>query len=332
MKVLFIGGTGLISTAVSQRAVERDIELHVLNRGNHNDVLPEKVNTILCDINDEKAVRKALKGKHYDAIVDWIAFTEEDVKRDVRLFKDKTDQYVFISSASAYQKPLPKTPVTEDMPLGNPYWEYSENKRRCEEYLFNLNEEGFSVTVIRPSHTYDEHSLILELNSHEHPFTMLHRILERQPLAVPGDGESLWTLTYNYDFAEAFLDVLGNEEAYGEAFHLTANKVYTWNEITKSIFAAVGVKPDIIHIPTELVLKHFPGFEEGLVGDKLHNAVFDNSKIKAIAHNYCSETDYPDVAKRAVGHYMENPELQTVDEEFLKRYDALIEDYLSGSE
>ncbi len=325
MKVLFIGGTGRISTAVSHEAVERGMELYVLNRGRHNEVLPNGAHPIIADINDDEQVKKALEGHTFDVVVDWVAFTVDHIKRDHRLFKDRTDQYVFISSASAYEKPIPKHPITEDIPLANPYWEYSQNKKHCEDHLKTLDGEGFRVTVIRPSHTYDDTSLIFQLKPGAHPFTMLKRMLERKPIVIPGDGETLWTLTYNWDFAGAFLDILGNRDAFGETFHLTSEKIYSWNEITRSIYAALDIEPDILHMPLETILEHFPEFEGELKGDKMANAVFDNAKIKAVAPNYKSETGYPDIAKHAVAHYLSTPEIQTVDEDFMQRYDAMVE-------
>ncbi|MCF7924507.1 MAG: NAD-dependent epimerase/dehydratase family protein [Candidatus Izimaplasma sp.] len=327
MKVLFIGGTGLISTAVSQVALERKIDLYVLNRGNNNDVLPDKVKTIICDINNDEAVKKAIKGHKFDAIVDWIAFTVDHVKRDYRLFKNKTKQYVFISSASAYKKPLPKLPITEDIPLDNPYWQYSQNKKYCEEYLLNINDPDFNVTIIRPSHTYDETLPIFQLSSWKFPFTILNRIIERKPIVLPDDGESLWTVTYNYDFAEGFLDVLGNELAYNDYFHLTSNKVYSWNQIAKFFYEALEIEPNIIHIPSEYILRFFPEVKGELYGDKKDSAVFDNSKIKSIAPNYKSETEYYDIVKIIVKRYLENAELQNIDAEFNQKYDKLIQAY-----
>jgi nucleoside-diphosphate-sugar epimerase len=329
MKILFIGGTGIISTAVSHLAIEKGIDLYVMNRGNNNERLDKEVKTITCDINDEIAVGKALKGHLFDSVVQWIAFTKDQVERDYRLFKGFTKQYVFISSASAYSKPIPKLPITEsEVPLGNPYWEYSENKKKCEDYLLSLNDPNFNVTMIRPSHTYNDSMLILQLNSRKHPFTMLHRMLEKKYVVIPDRGMSLWTLTYNADFAHAFLDVLGNERAYQNFYHLTSDKVYTWERINELICEAADVSPNFIHIPTDFILKHFPEFKPELYGDKKDSAIFDNTKIKAIAPNYKSETHYGDIVKKAVSRFLNNPELQTIDDEFNQRYESLIEDYL----
>ncbi|MFU8793583.1 MAG: SDR family oxidoreductase [Acholeplasmataceae bacterium] len=331
MKVLFIGGTGIISTAVSALAVKRGIELYVLNRGHANDVLPAGVQTLIADMTDEKSVKKVLQGHYFDSIVQWIAFTKEQVERDYRLFKGYTDQYVFISSASAYQKPLPKLPITEaEVPLDNPYWQYSENKKICEEYLLGLKDPNFHVTIIRPSHTYNEKMLISQLNSGKHPYTLINRMLEGKPIIIPDKGLSLWTLTYNADFAHAFVDILGNPDTYEEFYHLTGDKVYTWERINEFICQALDVTPNIIHIPTDFILKHFPEFKGELYGDKKDSTLFDNSKIKSVAPNYRSETEYSDIVKLVVKRFKEHPELQTIDEAFDQRYDACIKDYLSS--
>ncbi|MGM0495566.1 MAG: NAD-dependent epimerase/dehydratase family protein [Bacillota bacterium] len=327
MKVLSIGGTGLISTAVSHLAVKRGIDLYVLNRGNNNDVLPKQVKNIICDINNDEAIKKALKGHKFDVVVDWIAFKVEHVKRDYRLFKNITKQYVFISSASAYQKPIPKLPITEDVPLDNPYWNYSKNKQYCEEYLLSIKDSDFNITIIRPSHTYNDTLLIFQLIPWDYPYTILKRMLERKPIVLPDNGKSLWTLTYNYDFAEAFLDVLGNESAYNDYFHLTSDKVYTWTQIANFIYDGLKIEPNIEYIPSSFIIKYFPEVKGELYGDKKDSAVFDNSKIKSIAPNYKSKVEYSDIVKRAVKHYLETPELQKVDKEFDKRYDNLIAEY-----
>lgn len=327
MKVLFIGGTGIISTAVSKEVVKRGIDLYVLNRGNHNDVLPDEATILIADIYNEKQVREVLKGHYFDAIVQWIAFTVEHVERDVELFQSFTDQYIFISSASAYQKPLPFLPVTEDMPLDNPYWQYSKNKQLCEEYLLSQQKDNFHVTIIRPSHTYNEKMLISQLKSNQHPYTMIQRMRDGKPIIIPDEGMQLWTLTYNADFAQAFVDVLGNPETYGEYYHLTSDKVYTWERINEMIAEAVGVTPHVVYIPWDRIFQDFPEFKPEILGDKQKSLIFDNSKIKSVAPNYVSETDYGNIVKLAVEYYDNNPELQSIDEEFNARYDTLIQAY-----
>lgn len=327
MKVLMIGGTGLISTAVVEEALLRNIDVYILNRGKKNISFSKPIHSLICDIHDEQAVHKALENEFFDVIIDFIAFTVDHVKRDYRLFKNKTAQYIFISSASAYQKPLPKLPITEDIPLDNKYWEYSRNKKYCEAYLQGLNDPNFNITIIRPSHTYNDQSLIFQLKSGNYPYTLIDRMINQKPIILPDQGESKWTLTYNKDFAKAFVDVLGNEKTYNDFYHLTSDKVYTWNEITDSIYQALDVAPNIIYIPTEVILKHFPEFEGELYGDKFESAIFDNQKIKNVAPNYVSKTEYPDIAKLAVNYYLSHKDAQKIDDEFIKRYEKLILEY-----
>ena len=330
MKVLFIGGTGLISKAVSPAAIKRGMTLTVLNRGNNNDKLPDNVECIVGDVNDESFVSTTLKDRKFDVVVDWIAFEKKDVERDYRLFKNITEQYIFISSASVYQKPVKTLPITEKTPLENPFWEYSRNKIACEKYLYSLNDPNFNVTVVRPSHTYDETSIVFRIKSWQHPFTMLYRIINEQPVVIPGDGNTLWTLTHHKDFAEGFLDLFGNIEAYHEDFTLTSDKTYTWNALAKSYYKALDKAPNILHIPHAFVIKHFPELEGELYGDNYQDTVFDNTKIKSVAKNYKSEIEYTDVVSNIVNYYLEDTARQTIDEAFLKRYDAMIKAYQNG--
>ncbi|MBN2300418.1 MAG: NAD-dependent epimerase/dehydratase family protein, partial [Acholeplasmataceae bacterium] len=273
MKVLFIGGSGTISTNVSKLAIKQGIDLYVLNRGKQNSKLPEEVKILQGDINDIVSIKALLKDVYFDSIVSWISYTVDDVKRDYELFKGHTQQYVFISSASAYMKPIPFLPITEEIPLGNQYWEYSENKKKCEDFLLGVHGKDFHVTIIRPSHTYDENMLVAQLKSREYPYTMINRMLNHKSIILPNDGKSLWTLTYSEDFAYAFLDILGNERTYGNYYHLTSDKVYTWEQINQFIADAIGVKPNVIYIPIDMIMKHFPEYKAELYGDKLSSAV-----------------------------------------------------------
>jgi nucleoside-diphosphate-sugar epimerase len=327
MKVLFIGGTGVISSAVSKLAMEKDIDLWLINRGKHNDRIPKNTNILIGDINNKEEISSLLEGHQFDSIVQWISYTVEEVKRDVELFKEHTKQYVFISSASAYLKPIPTLPVTEDVPLGNKYWEYSENKKKCEEYLLSVHSDDFNVTIIRPSHTYNDEKLVFQLKSGKHPYTLVDRILKNKQIIIPDNGMELWTLTYNKDFAYAFLDILGNPQTYGEYYHLTSDKVYTWQRIYEMMCEALDRKPNNINIPTEFILKYFPEFEGELYGDKQKSLYFDNSKIKAVAPNYKSETHYGDIVKKALNSFLNNAVLQTIDTEFITRYENCISEY-----
>ena len=329
MKVLFIGGTGVISTAVSKLAVKKKIEIWVLNRGKHNHKLPKKAHIMIADMNNKEEVLKSLEGHYFDAIVQWISYTVDDVKRDYELFKGKTKQYVFISSASAYQKPIPTLPITEEIPLDNKFWDYSESKRKCEEYLLSVHSDDFNVTIIRPSHTYNDEKLIYQLKSRHHPYSLVDRILHNKPIIIPDKGLSLWTITYSEDFAYGFLDILGNEKTYGEFYHLTSDKVYSWERINEIICEKLDRTPNIIHIPKEFIFKYFPEIKPEILGDKDMSLFFDNSKIKSVAPNYRSKTDYGDIVKKALKRLLKNHKLQTIDDEFIDRYDQCISDYKS---
>ncbi len=329
MKVLFIGGSGVISTQVSKLAIEKGIDLYVLNRGKQNSKLPKQVKILSGDINNKDQIKDLLKGHFFDSIVQWISFNVENVKRDYELFNGHTKQFVFISSASAYFKPIPFIPITEEIPLGNKYWDYSENKKKCEEYLLSIHNDQFSVTMIRPSHTYDETMLISQLPSRKHPYTMIDRMLNGKPIILPDDGQSLWTLTYSGDFAHTFVDILGNPKTYGNFYHLTGEKVYTWEQINQFICDAVGVKPNVVCIPSEYIIKHFPEYKAEIYGDKMASTTFDNSKIKSVTKNYQSVVEYKDIVKLAVQRLKDHKELQGIDDEFNERYDRLIEEYIT---
>jgi nucleoside-diphosphate-sugar epimerase len=314
MKILFIGGTGLISTAVSKLVLKSDDELFILNRGNNNSVLPLGATYLIGDINNEESIKELIKDYYFDTVVQWIAFTKEQVERDYRIFSGKTKQYIFISSASAYIKPIPKYPITEDVPLGNKYWQYSDNKRLCEEYLISVHSEDFNVTIIRPSHTYNDEKVVAVIKSWGAPYTIIDRLLKGKKTIIPGDGTSLWTLTYNADFADAFVKVLGNPKTYGEVYHLTSDFVYTWERINELLCENLGVIPKVIHIPSDFIIKHAPFLEGELLGDKHWSAIFDNSKIK-------------EIAPKAIKRILENKDLQTIDEDFNKWYDNIISEY-----
>ncbi len=331
MKVLFIGGSGLISTAVTKLAVKQSIDLFLLNRGNQNQDIPAKVNLIQANINDQEMVKKRINNHYFDVIVDWIAFTKKDVERDYRLFKGKTNQYIFISSASAYQKPLPKLPITEDIPLDNPYWKYSQNKAECEDYLRSLNDSDFNVTIVRPSHTVNDQSIAFQVQLWDHPFTLIKRILDEKPIVIPNHGDTRWTMTHHEDFAYGFLDLLGNQKAYNDTFHLTSEKVYTWNELAFTFYKALNKHPKIIYIPSETIITFFPELKGPLMGDNLHDSVYDNTKIKGIAKNYRSSIEYTDVIHKAIAYYLNNPDNQTINQDFLKRYDAMVKSVKSLS-
>jgi len=327
MKILFIGGTGIISTAVSKLLLSRNEELFILNRGNNNEKLPKGVTFLKGDMNNEEEIKELLKNYHFDVVVEWIAFNVDQVKRDYSLFKGITKQYVFISSASAYLKPVPRYPITEDVPLGNPFWGYSDSKRVCEEYLKSVNSSDFNVTIVRPSHTYDEELLVYILTSWGNPMTQIDRILKGKKVIIPGDGTSLWTITFNADFAVGFVEVLGNPLAYNEAFHITSNIYYTWEQLNEILCKELGVVPNVIHIPTEFIIKYAPHFKGALLGDKMWSAVFDNSKIKKLAPHFNPQTRYEDIAPIQIKRILQNNELQSIDHSHNELMDKIISEY-----
>jgi nucleoside-diphosphate-sugar epimerase len=329
MKVLMIGGTGRISTAVSQLAVKKKIDLWLLNRGKHNDKVPKKAHILVGDIYQPDEIKQLLEGHFFDTIVQWISFTEDHVKRDVELFKPFTNHFIFISSASVYQKPVQSLPVTEDAALGNEYWEYSRNKQKCEEYLRSIQSKDFQVTIVRPAHTYDETTVVSELKSYAHPFTIVDRVLKGKKIIILDQGLGLWTLTSNKDFANAFVDLFGNKKTYGETYHLTSEFVYTWDRLYEMIGETLEMKVKAIYIPTDFVLQYFPELIGDLKGDKNHDFYFDNSKIKSVAPNYTSEIDYGNNLKIAIKRFLKNKDLQTVDVDFSRKYDECIKAFES---
>ena len=278
MRVLFIGGTGNISTAVSRLAVEQGMELYLLNRGQTKVEIPG-AQTLIGDIHRPAEVRQVIRGMQFDAVVDWIAFTAEDIERDLELLRGRTEQYIFISSASAYQKPPTSYLITESTPLYNPYWADAQNKIRCEERLQRAyQDEGFPMTIVRPSLTYATHFPIAI--GGWGCYTLADRLLRGAPIIVHGDGTSLWVVTHAKDFAKGFVGLLGNPRAVGHAFHITGDEVLTWDQLYRSIAVALGVEAKIVHMPTDFIAQIDPGLGAGLLGDKAWSVVFDNSKIK----------------------------------------------------
>ena len=276
MKALFIGGTGIISSGCAPMALEKGFDLTLLNRGQSSRPTPEGAEVLVADYHDRAAVEKAIAGREFDVVVNWIAFTPDQVKRDVEMFRGRTGQYIFISSASAYQKPPRFLPITESTPLENPFWEYSRNKIACEEVLMEAYfSYGFPTTIVRPSHTYDK--TLIPLSGGK---TMLNRLFTGKPVIVHGDGTSLWVLTHHRDFARGFVGLMANPLAAGEAFHITSDELLTWNRITELMAAAAGVEATIVHLTSETINRYDPEWGAGLLGDKAHSVIFDNSKIK----------------------------------------------------
>lgn len=327
MKALFIGGTGTISTAISRKLLEDGWDLYLLNRGNRNDVLPAGAHTLIVeDVNDEAAVAEVIKDLEFDVVCDFIAFVPAQLERDYRLFNGKTKQFMFISSASAYQKPLSDYKITESTPLANPYWEYSRNKIACEEYLMKMyRENAFPITIIRPSHTYDERSVPLGAHGDKGSWQVVKRMLEGKPVIVHGDGTSLWTMTHNSDFAKAFVGLMGNIHAIGEAYQITSDESLTWNQIYKIIADCLGVEYKPYYVPSDFL--HAVGkydFAGGLIGDKANSVVFDNAKLKRAVPGFTATVRLDMGMKQTVEYILSHKECQVEDPEFDEWCDKVI--------
>jgi nucleoside-diphosphate-sugar epimerase len=330
MKILFIGGTGIISSACSELAVARGHELFLVNRAVSKKVsIPEAATVLQADVYREEArIATLLAEHHFDVIVDYLAYHPNDIERDLRLFRDKTDQFVFISSASAYQKPVRNYRISEETPLENPYWQYSRNKIACENRLMQAyQEESFPVTIIRPSHTYGPTQIPFCVSSWRHPWTVVDRMKRGEKVIVPGDGTSLWVLTWNADFAKGLVGILGNENAIGEAFQITSDEVLSWDQIHLEAYQALGLEPNIVHIPSDLIAMYDPESLGSLVGDKANSEVFDNSKIKRFVPDYRCEVSWAEGVRRSLAWFEEHTGFQTIDHESNLLWDRIITAY-----
>ncbi len=326
MKVLFIGGTGLISSACLELAVAQGIDTLLLNRGQSERPTPTGVTVLQSDIRDKEAVSKILKGMTFDVVVDFIAFSPEHIETDIELFRGRTKQYIFISSASAYQTPPLNWPTTESTPLRNPFWHYSRQKIACEEILNQAyRNEGFPVTIVRPSHTYAASSMPLS-GGH----TNLARMRAGKKIVLHGDGTSLWVLTHHKDFAKAFVGLLGNPHALGEAIHITSDEVLTWNQIADYLAEAAGVEAKIVHIPSQLIAEFDADWGAGVLGDKAHSMIFDNTKIKRFVPDYVATIPFRQGAAEIVAWYDSHPAAQKVDEKMDQLIDKMIAAYDSA--
>ena len=327
-KALFIGGTGTISSAITRQiAAEGEWELTLLNRGNRDDRVPAGVRVVKADVNDEAAVVKLLEGTRWDCVCDFIGFVPAQVERDWRLFKGRTKQYMYISSASAYQKPAASPFITEGTPLVNPYWEYSRNKIACEEFLMEKHRaEGFPVTIIRPSHTYDERSVPLGVHGDNGSWQVLRRMLDGKPVIIHGDGTSQWTLTHNSDFAKGFIGLMGNPHALGNAFHITSDETLTWNQIYRTIADVLGVELKAYHVSAEFLDAVGPyDFRGALLGDKSCTVLFDNTKLKRAVPGFQATVRYEEGVRRTIGYILAHPELQRPDPAFDAWCDRVID-------
>ena len=329
MKVLFIGGTGIISMAITRQLSKLpNFELYLLNRGNRNSDLPSNVKIIQGDINNEQDIASKIENLSFDAVCNFIAFVPKHVERDYNLFKNKTKQYIFISSASAYQKPLSNYLITEGSPMANPYWEYSRNKIACEDFLMKkYREDKFPVTIVRPSHTYDERSVPLGVHGKNGSWQVIKRMQEGKPVIIHGDGTTLWTMTHNSDFAKAFIGLLGNVHALGETFHITSDESLTWNQIYQSIANALGVELKACHVSSEFLHAVGPEYDflGSLVGDKANSVVFDNSKVKRAVPGFVATKRFDQGVKETIDFILKNKEYQKEDPDFDKWCDKVVE-------
>lgn len=327
MKALFIGGTGTISMAISQKLSQMpEWELYLINRGNKNSSLPTNIHQIKADINDEKKVEELLGDLSFDVVCDFIGFTTEHVERDYRLFHNRTRQYIFISSASAYQKPLSSPIINESTPLANPYWQYSRNKIACEEFLMKMyRENGFPITIVRPSHTYGDYSVPLGVHGKLGSWQVLKRMIEQKPVIIHGDGTSLWTMTHNSDFAKGFVCLMGNIHAIGEAFQITSDESLTWNQIYQTIANHLNVPLKACHISSEF-LASTSDFDlmGSLIGDKANSVIFDNSKLKRVVPDFCATVRFDQGIRKTIEYVLSHKECQQEDKEFDEWCDKII--------
>lgn len=330
MKILYIGGTGLISSACSGLAAARGHELFLLNRSTTTKYpVPESATVLQADVyGDEAQVAALLAVHHFDAVVDYIAYTVPDIERDLRLFQGKTGQFVFISSASAYQKPPQNYLIKEETPLENPFWEYSRNKIACEDRLMQAyRDDGFPVTIIRPSHTYGPTDFPFGVTSWAHPWTIIDRMKRGQKVIVPGDGTSLWVLTWNEDFARGLVGLLGHPMAIGEAFTITSDQALSWDQIHLEAYRALGLEPNLVHIPSDLIAMYWPDAVGSLIGDKSNSVVFDNTKIKRFVPDFTCDVDWAEGLKRCLAWFEAHPDYQTVDEKLDVLWDEIIRSF-----
>ncbi len=322
MKALFIGGTGTISMAIVRRLAEKtDWEVWLLNRGRRAADVPAGVHMITADVSDEKDVAEKLKDHFFDTVCEFIGFTQDQVERDWRLFRDKTRQYIYISSASAYLKPAAGYIITEGTTLANPYWEYSRNKIACEEFLMKKHrEEGFPVTIVRPSHTYDERSVPVAVHGNKGSWQVIRRIMDGKPVIIPGDGSSLWTLTFNTDFARGFVGLMGNRHAIGEAFQITGDETLTWDQILQTVADALDKKLIPYHVSADFLAAagkpYGYDYAGELLGDKSVSVVFDNRKLKRAVPDMKTAVPFHVGVRKVLDYILAHPECQTEDPDF----------------
>ncbi len=331
MRLLLLGGTGIISSACTRLALERGHDVCLLNRGQRS-AAPPAATCLVADLQDEAATAAVLGDRTWDAVVNFVAFRPADIERDLRLFRGRTAQYVFISSASAYQRPVGHYLVTESTPLANPFWEYSREKIACEDRLIRAyREEAFPITVIRPSLTYGETMIPLAINCWLKPWTVVDRLRRGLPVAVPGDGTSLWTLTHNSDLARGLVGLLGHRQAIGHAFHITSDEVLSWNQCYEAVAEAAGVdRPRLVHMASDFITACLPEMTGTLLGDKATSVVLDNTKIKRFVPDFVATTRFREGVARSIAWFDADPARQQVDPDFNRTWDRLIAAYQRG--
>jgi nucleoside-diphosphate-sugar epimerase len=319
-RILYIGGTGTISAASVRRSAALGHDVTVLNRGSGRRDLPAGVRELIADVRDADAVRAAVGGAEFDVVADFLAFTTEHVQADLDQFAGRCGQYIFISSASAYQKPPQRLPITESTPLRNPFWQYSRDKIACEDLLVAAyRERGIPITIVRPSHTYDER--LIPTMGH---WTDIARMRQGKPVVIHGDGTSLWTLTHSDDFAVAFTGLLGNPAAIGEAFTITGTHTPTWDQIYGWLADAAGVAdPDFVHVASEAIAAFAPDLGPGLLGDKAHSVVFDSGKVTALVPEFRTTITFDEGARRIVEYYDAHPDEQKADADLDAMFDRI---------
>lgn len=326
MRVLFIGGTGNLSTACTAEAIRRGMEVVHLNRGTHPEKEQAGVSVIKADIRDARATAAALRGWHFDAVVQFLAFTPEQVRADIEIFSGMTDQYVLISSASVYRKTSLTPVITEDSPLENPFWEYARLKIECERALTGGGDNfagaaGSSArpdarpplpyTIVRPSHTYDDGWVPSCYGSPG--YGLAWRMARGLEVLVPGDGQSLWTLTHSSDFAVGLVGLLGKREALGQAYHMTSEEHLTWEAIYRITAEALGVRPMIVHVPSDLVARIRPERGAGLLGDKAVSALFDNTKIRRVVPEFAPRVSFAEGIRHSLAWFDAHPDRKLPD-------------------
>lgn len=331
MRALFIGGTGNISTASAKLALSRGIDLSILSRGQRTRSEIIDATYITGDINVISQIKDQLRGQHYDVVVNFIAYTPAEIERDIQLFSDRCEQYIFISSASAYQKPPSHPVITESTPLANPYWDYSRDKIACEELLMKAyREKGFPVTIVRPSHTY-ETVIPVAIGSWE-DFTIIDRMRTGGTVIIHGDGSSLWTITHSQDFAKGFVGLMGNMQAIGHSFHITSDELLNWNQIYQAVAEAAGVELKAVHIATDFICREADKIGQewmrgNLLGDKANSVVFDNTKIKRFVPGYTATIPFKEGIKRTVDWFDAHPDRIQIDAENNRLMDAILAAY-----